>query len=181
MAEPTKLVKVDDLKIVGDAVVNKINAEIETVNETINTEIETVNETINTHISTAYTVKGSVATVADLVEKLADAKVGDVWNVAKAGEVTAEFIEYDDAEDAKQAKIPKGANVVVVEVEDGSEKTKKFDVLSGFVDLSGYAPMVTEDGVTTIGGWQIATDQDVKNALAEIGLTASADPPEVQS
>lgn len=85
-----------------------------------------VTEAINSAVASTYTAKGSVA-FADLPE-LTSAKVGDVYNVTDGFTTDANFVE--GAGNEYQA----GTNVVAVNDSDN----KKWDVLSGFVDLDGY-------------------------------------------
>lgn len=80
---------------------------------------------INAKISAVYKPAGSVA-FASLPSLGADV-LGNVYNVTDAFTTTANFVE------GAGSKYPKGTNVVVVKVGDAY----KFDVLSGFVDLSG--------------------------------------------
>ena len=56
--------------------------------------------------------------------------LGKVYNVTDAFTTTSSFME------GSGKKYPAGTNVVVV---DAGSRTYKFDVLAGFVDLSGYA------------------------------------------
>lgn len=87
---------------------------------------------INAKISAVYKPAGSVA-FASLPALSADV-LGDVYNVTDAFTTTANFVE------GAGSKYPKGTNVVVVKVGDAY----KYDVLAGFVDLSGLVEK--EDG-----------------------------------
>lgn len=80
---------------------------------------------INAKISAVYKPAGSVA-FASLPALSADV-LGNVYNVTDAFITTANFVE------GAGSQYHKGTNVVVVKVGD----VYKFDVLSGFVDLSG--------------------------------------------
>lgn len=78
-------------------------------------------------VSSVYKPAGSVA-YAELPE-LAEGVLGNVYNVTDAFTTDARFVEGADK------KHPAGTNVVVVKVAE----EYKFDVLAGFVDLSGHA------------------------------------------
>lgn len=110
---------------------------------------EQVTATINAKVSSTYKAGGSVA-FADLPE-LAEANMGLVVNV------TDEFTTTDSFVDGVGKKHPAGTNVVIVQ----SGEEYKYDVLAGFVDLSGYAEAA-----------QVATD--IGTAKTEAIETAAA-------
>lgn len=87
---------------------------------------------IDGKISSVYKPAGSVA-FADL-PAAAEAILGNVYNVTDKFTTTDNFVE------GAGAKHPAGTNVVVVSTGEG---TYGYDVLAGFVDLSGY---VEKDG-----------------------------------
>lgn len=87
---------------------------------------EQVSASINAKISSTYRAGGS-ATFASLPE-LAEDNLGLVVNVTDKFTTTDSFVE------GAGAKHTAGTNVVVVKIDD----EYKYDVLSGFVDLSGY-------------------------------------------
>lgn len=89
-------------------------------------------EELNAKISAVYKPAGSVA-FANL-PALAEGVLGNVYNVTNAFTTTDSFVE------GAGNKYPKGTNVVVVK----SGEDYKFDVLAGFVDLSGKVDK--EDG-----------------------------------
>ena len=82
-------------------------------------------EEINAKISSVYKPAGSVV-FASLPTLAADV-LGNVYNVTDAFTTTDSFVE------GAGSKYPEGTNVVVIKVGDAY----KFDVLAGFVDLSG--------------------------------------------
>ncbi len=86
-----------------------------------------VDQKIAGAVSSVYKPAGSVA-YAKLPE-LSETVLGNVYNVTDAFTTDARFVEGADQ------KHPAGSNVVVVKVVE----EYKFDVLSGFVDLSGHA------------------------------------------
>jgi len=87
---------------------------------------------IDGKISSVYKPAGSVA-FADL-PAAAEAILGNVYNVTNAFSTTAAFVE------GAGKRHPAGTNVVVVSTGEGAYG---YDVLAGFVDLSGY---VEKDG-----------------------------------
>lgn len=76
-------------------------------------------------IGSAFTPKGSSGTIPSL----ATATFGDVYNMSAEFTTTADFVEGDGI------SYPVGTNIICV----NSGGTKKWDVLSGFVNLSGYS------------------------------------------
>ena len=87
-----------------------------------------VNTLISQAVSTVYTPKGSLADISTLITLATSGKVGDVYNISSEFTTTNVFIE------GIGKKYPAGTNIVLVEVDDD----KKWDVLAGSVDLSGY-------------------------------------------
>ena len=90
---------------------------------------------INAKISAVYKPAGSVAFAA--LPALADDVLGNVYNVTDAF-TTTNFVE------GAGNKYPKGTNVVVVKVDDAY----KYDMLAGFVDLSGYVEKEAGKGLS---------------------------------
>lgn len=91
---------------------------------------------INAKISSVYKPAGAVA-FAEL-PSLSESILGNVYNVTDAFTTTANFVE------GAGNKYPKGTNVVVVKVSDAY----KYDVLAGFVDLSGYVEKEAGKGLS---------------------------------
>lgn len=87
-----------------------------------------VNTLITQAVSTVYTPKGSLADISTLTTLAASGKVGDVYNISSEFTTTNVFIE------GIGKKYPAGTNIVLVEVEG----EKKWDVLAGSVDTSGF-------------------------------------------
>lgn len=87
-----------------------------------------VNNLISQAVSTVYTPKGSLADISTLTTLATSGKVGDVYNISSEFTTTNVFIE------GIGKNYPAGTNIVLVEVEG----EKKWDVLAGSVDLSGY-------------------------------------------
>ena len=86
-----------------------------------------VNSLISAAVAGAYKAKGSVAFAS--LPAIASATIGDVYNVTDQFSTTADFME------GAGKSYSAGTNVVCVDAGSG---TKKWDVLAGFVDLSGY-------------------------------------------
>lgn len=86
-----------------------------------------VNTAIDSKISSTYKAKGSVA-FANL-PSLTSANEGNVYNVSDAFTTTSDFVE------GAGNSYPAGTNVVIINT---TGTTYKYDVLSGFVDLSAY-------------------------------------------
>ena len=105
-------------------------------------------------MASAFIPKGSVA-FASLPATLAATNLGWVYNVTDAFTVDNRFVEYDGSA-ATQKSFPAGSDIVVIDADTtGSSPSYKFNVLAGFVDLSGYqeknwstAKSVKEGGTT---------------------------------
>lgn len=109
-----------------------------------------VADAINTKLSSAYKAGGSVAFEA--LPGADEAHLGFVYNI------TGKFTTTDAFVEGAGQKHPAGTNVVIVAVVDGEETSYKFDVLAGFVDLSGYP-----------------TNQDLADGLAGCVKTADVE------
>lgn len=86
-----------------------------------------VNTAIDSKISSTYKAKGSV--VFANLPALTSANEGNVYNVSDAFTTTSDFVEGAGND------YPAGTNVVIINT---TGTTYKYDVLSGFVDLSAY-------------------------------------------
>lgn len=130
---------------------------------------EQVDAKINAKVSSTYRAGGSV-TFATLPE-LNEANRGLVVNVTDKFTTTADFVE------GAGGKHPAGTNVAVVQV--GEEY--KYDVLAGFVDLSGYqekqegAGLYPDEDKAKLAGLVVATDEEVNAMLDEVFGTGAAD------
>lgn len=98
---------------------------------------EQVTAAINAKVASTYKAGGSAA-FADL-PALEEANMGLVVNVTDSFTTTDSFVE------GAGKKHPAGTNVVVVQ----SGETYKYDVLAGFVDLSGYVEKEDGKGLST--------------------------------
>lgn len=97
-----------------------------------------VETAINAKISSTYKASGSVA-FANL-PSLTSANEGKVYNVTDSFTTTSDFVE------GAGKTYPAGTNVVIINI---SGSTYKYDVLSGFVDLSGYYNTTNLVAITT--------------------------------
>jgi hypothetical protein len=86
-----------------------------------------VNAAIDNKLGSTYKPKGSIA-FASLPSLIAENE-GNVYNITDAFTTTSDFVE------GAGKNYPAGTNVVIVNT---TGTTYKYDVLSGFVDLSGY-------------------------------------------
>jgi len=110
------------------------------------TELETAKEELTAKISSVYKPAGSLA-FEDLPAPAEDL-LGNVYNVTDAFTSTSNFLMGEGK------TYPAGTNVVIV----ASDDAYKFDVLSGFVDLSGYvqkadgSSLMTSEEKTKLAG-----------------------------
>ena len=142
-----------------------------------------VEASINAKVASTYKAGGSVAFAA--LPTPDEAHMGFVFNVTDKFTTTADFVA------GAGGKHPAGTNVAIVAVTDGETTSYKFDVLAGFVDLSGYdtteqsntklagkvdkvegkglsANDYTDEDKAKLAGIEFATDAEVAAALAEI-------------
>ena len=103
-----------------------------------------VNSLISAAVAGVYKAKGSVAFAS--LPALGSATIGDVYNVTDQFSTTADFVE------GTGKTYSAGTNVVCVDAGSGS---KKWDILAGFVDLSGYVAKtdmvaITEEEINEI-------------------------------
>ena len=99
-----------------------------------------VNALISQAVSTVYTPKGSLTDISTIDTVSTTGKVGDVYNISSAFVTTASFVE------GAGKSYPEGTNIVLVEV----ESAKKWDVLAGSVDLSGYVEAADLVAITSV-------------------------------
>ena len=91
----------------------------------------TVYTAIQNAIASTYKACGSVD--KDSIPLLSEVSVGDVYNISTGLTTTSDFLE------GAGKTYPAGTNIVCVSHQEaGQSATKKWDVLSGMVDLSGY-------------------------------------------
>ena len=87
-----------------------------------------IDQKIATAISSTYKPAGSI--MFSFLPTLGANQEGKVYNIIDAFTTTEDFVEGADN------KYPAGTNVVCIDTDDAG--TYKWDVLAGFVDLSGY-------------------------------------------
>lgn len=83
---------------------------------------------VSTVVGTPFKFGGSV-TLSDLPSMPTDTYVNTIYNIKVEFTTTASFVE------GAGKKYPAGSNIIVVNIDD----TVKYDVLTGFFDLSPYA------------------------------------------
>ena len=118
-------------------------------------------------ISSVYKPAGSVAFAS--LPALSDNVLGNVYNVTDAFTTTADFVE------GAGKSYPAGTNVVVVNTGTTASPTYKFDVLAGFVELSGYVPTSR-----TVNGKALSADITLSKSdvgLGNVDNTSDADKP----
>lgn len=115
-----------------------------------------VKTAIDAALSSVYKPSGD-KTVAQLTSSLLIASnLGNVYNVTDSGTTTADFVG------GAGKTINVGDNVAVVDI---GSSTYKFDLLSGFVDLSNYpqksstAGLIKNDGTIDTTAYQDSTDK----------------------
>lgn len=91
-------------------------------------ELEELKEELKAKVTGVYHPQASV-NFSELPSELTDAMIGNVYNIKDAFVTTDKFVE------GTGLAYPAGTNVVVVKDND----VLKFDVFSGFVDLTPYA------------------------------------------
>lgn len=115
---------------------------------------------INTQVAAAYKAAGSVAFAS--LPSPAAANSGKVYNITDNFTITSDFVEYDSS---NPKSYPAGTNVALVEAVAASGNDPavyKYDVMSGFVDLSGY---IASSDVATVTNSQI--DDIVDGAFSD--------------
>lgn len=107
---------------------------------------------IGAQVAAAYKAAGSVAFAS--LPSPAAANMGKVYNITDSFTITSDFVEYDSS---NPKSYPAGTNVALIEAVAASGNDPavyKYDVMSGFVDLSGY---VEASDVTNVTNAQIDT------------------------
>ena len=168
----------------GDVNITKANIGLENVDNTADTDkpISTATQTalnlkadltyVDAKISAAYHAGGS-KTVAELTSALLIAdNIGKVYNMSDSGVTTSDFVE------GAGKPINEGDNVGICNVGTEESPVYKFDLLSGFVDLSAYYTKTESDNkyVTKETGKGLSTEDYTtadKNKLAGIEAEAN--------
>ena len=167
MSISEKITTVGALQSLAQQLKEKVPAKVsELTNDAGYQTAAQVESAVNAKVSSTYRAGGSVA-FADLPE-LGEASLGLVVNVTDTFTTTASFVE------GAGGKHPAGTNVAVVQVGGAY----LYDVLAGFVDLSGLQEKVEGKGLSTndytnedkakLAGMEIASDDEVNAMLAEV-------------
>lgn len=132
---------------------------------------EELTAAIGAKLASTYKAGGSAA--FDGLPELSETNLGLVVNVTGGFTTTDSFVE------GAGSKYPAGTNVAVVKAGDAF----KYDVLAGFVDLSGLVEKVDGKGLSAndftdadkekLDSIAIAADSEVTEMLAEIFGTAA--------
>ena len=126
-----------------------------------------VHSAIAAAISSVYKPSGD-KTCAELVAALLIANnVGNVYNITDSGTTTSDFIG------GAGKTINIGDNVAIVDVGTTSNHSYKFDLLSGFVDLSNYIQKSSTTGLVKNDG-TIDTTQYISNISGKADKVSSA-------
>lgn len=124
-----------------------------------------VHDAINVAIASIYKPAGD-KTVAELTNALLiAANLGNVYNTTDSGTTTADFVE------GAGKPIAIGDNIAIVDVGSAGSPSYKFDIFSGFIDLSGYVEKSSTTGFLKNDG---SVDEheyvDVTDTLSEADL-----------
>ena len=138
--------KIDKIKVNGteQTITNKevdipVPTKVSDLTNDSNFQTDTeVEEAIDAKIGSTYKPKGSVA-FANL-PSATQANEGNVYNITDEFTTTADFVE------GAGKKYPAGTNVVIINT---TGSTYKYDILSGFVDLSNYWNSTNLVAITT--------------------------------
>lgn len=95
-----------------------------------------VQNAINSAISSVFKPSGSLAANGIVQSLLVAGNLGNVYNVTEQFATDTNFVE------GTGKTYPAGTNIVVVNTGTAQSPQYKFDVLAGFVDLSGYVTKV---------------------------------------
>ncbi len=143
------------LGLVAKAAFDELKTKVDGLKDEIKGEIEG-------EIASAYTAKGSVEFGS--LPDLTSASVGWVYNVTDEFDTDENFVEGEGKH------YPANTNVVVTDYEGSG--TKKWDVLGGFLDLSGYA-LKTELQSATSDITQLQSDVKTAQTAAETAQAAA--------
>lgn len=124
-----------------------------------------VNTLIDAKIASAYKAKGS-CTFANK-PALSSSHNGEVWNITDSFTTTSDFVE------GAGNNYPAGTNIVVVNAGTDLDPVWKYDVLAGFVDLSGYYTSLQTD--TLLGGKQDTLTAGTNISISSNVISTSAE------
>lgn len=130
---PTELYMITDAQVDFNSLANKPVVDQTYSGTSTNAQSGVaVKSAIDTAISSTYKASGSVAFAS--LPTLSSSIKGNVYNVTDAFTTTADFVE------GAGHSYPAGTNVVCINT---TGSTYKWDVLAGFVDLSGYQTLLS--------------------------------------
>lgn len=118
---------IEEVKAAYEAADSSINGKFNDYYNKIEADSK-IDQKIATAISSTYKPAGSI--MFSFLPTLGADQEGKVYNIIDAFTTTEDFVEGADN------KYPAGTNVVCIDTDDAG--TYKWDVLAGFVDLSGY-------------------------------------------
>lgn len=118
---------IEEVKAAYEAADSSINGKFNDYYNKIEADSK-IDQKIATAISSTYKPAGSI--MFSFLPALGADQEGKVYNIIDAFTTTEDFVEGADN------KYPAGTNVVCIDTDDAG--TYKWDVLAGFVDLSGY-------------------------------------------
>ena len=168
-----KLTRASALKALAQQLKGKIPAKVSDLTNDAGYQTgEQVTAAVNAKLASTYRAGGNAA-FAGLPE-LTETNCGLVVNVTDAFTTTGDFVEG-------AGKVhPAGSNVAVVQ----TGEAYKYDVLAGFVDLSGLVEKeegkglssndFTDEDKAKLAGIEIASDEEVAAMLAEVFGAAEA-------
>lgn len=160
-----------------------------TVNITVPTDLQDLTNTpgyqtqsqvetaINTRVSSLYRPGGAKSAAELTSDLLVAANEGKVYNLTTALTLTA--ANKDLFTENAEGSYPAGTNVEVFNAGTAETPSYKFDILAGYIDLTGYAQKVPSatagnlaalnaDGSVNDSGVAIATDTEVRSMLTEV-------------
>lgn len=132
-----------------------------------------VSTAISTAISSVFKPSGSLIASEIQSSLLISDNLGNVYNITESFTTTSDFIEGDGK------TYPAGINIVIVNTGTSANPVYKFDVLAGFVDLSGYATKVSGATSGNFAGLDAngnLTDSGSKASDFKTKQTAQTDP-----
>lgn len=103
-----------------------------------------VNALIDSKMQAFIIPKGSVAYAS--LPTPSSSNLGWMWNMTDSFTIDNRFVEY---ESGKTKTYPAGTNVYVIDAGTGGSHSYKFDIFTGFVDMSGYATKEDVEALTT--------------------------------
>ena len=117
---------------------------------------------ISAAISTTYKAAGSVAFASK--PSLSSSIEGYVYNISDAFTTTSDFVE------GAGNSYPAGTNIVCINTASSGTAVYKWDVLSGFVDLSGYQPLlVSGTSIKTVNNSSILGSGNIDTFPSQSG------------